>query len=544
MVLGFLLRTTAKAGALATTVGGGIAAAKIATSDDPETTFKIYTAVPLRLVRDSFTVATIALDYECSLLGLPEKSAERERIKHEVHTRSARRLEELCFRNGGIYIKIGQHISQLDYVVPPEYVKTMRKSMLNRCPVSSYDEVCKLFKKELGAMPEDIFEEFNPVPLASASLAQVHDARTRDGQRVAVKVQHSHMTDTASADYATVELILNTVHWLFPSFDYRWLVDEMRESLPKAIFVYQELDFVVEAKNSEKCLDNFRRLSPHLRDYVYAPKVYWNLTTSKLLTMEFIDGAQVSDVKEIKRRGIEPSDVAKLVSKTFAEMIYRHGFVHCDPHAANLLIRPMPSNKRSILGRKKPQLVLLDHGLYKELDVATRTNYAALWKALVFSDARAIKEYSVKLGAGDDLYALFAGILTMRPWNKVIDPATDHLVVKGTDSDVSELQMYASEYFPQITDLLGRLPRVILLMLKTNDCLRSVNRSLLQGSSLETFLIIGRVSSEAVLETKKMQRKSFLLGLTIWLEEILLEARLMSMQIAVWLLQFRKALSG
>ncbi|KAI3994389.1 hypothetical protein MKX01_012646 [Papaver californicum] len=525
MVLGFLLRTTAKAGVLATTVGGGIAAAKIATSDDPETTFKIYTAVPLRLVRDSFTVAAIAFDYEYSLLALPEKSAEREKIKHEVHTRSARRLEELCFRNGGIYIKIGQHISQLDYVVPPEYVQTMRKSMLNRCPVSSYDEVCKLFKKELGAMPEDIFEEFNPVPLASASLAQVHDARTRDGQRVAVKVQHSHMTDTASADYATVELILNTVHWLFPSFDYRWLVDEMRESLPK------ELDFLVEAKNSEKCLDNFRR-------------VYWNLTTSKLLTMEFIDGAQVSDVKEIKRRGIEPSDVAKLVSKTFAEMIYRHGFVHCDPHAANLLIRPMPSNKKSILGRKKPQLVLLDHGLYKELDVATRTNYAALWKALVFSDARAIKEYSVKLGAGEDLYALFAGILTMRPRSKVIDPATDHLVVKGTDSDVSELQMYASEYFPQITDLLGRLPRVILLMLKTNDCLRSVNRSLLQGSSLETFLIIGRVSSEAVLETKMMQRKSFLSRLSIWLEEILLEARLLSMQIAVWLLQFSKALSG
>ncbi|OUZ99089.1 UbiB domain [Macleaya cordata] len=533
-----LWRTGAKLVVGATTLGGGVAAAKIATSDDPKTTFKIYTTVPVRLLRDSVTAASIVFDYEYSLLGLPEGSDERKRVKHEVHTRSARRLQELCFRNGGIYIKLGQHISQLEYVVPEEYVQTMRASMLNKCPVSSYDQVCEVFKKELGAMPEEIFDEFNPVPIASASLAQVHNARTRDGQRVAVKVQHTHMTDTAAADYATVELIVNTLNWFFPSFDYRWLVDEMRDSLPK------ELNFLFEAKNSEKCLDNFRRLSPHLSDYVYAPRVYWNLTTSKLLTMEFIDGAQINDVKEIQRRGIRPSDVAKLVSQAFAEMIYRHGFVHCDPHAANLLVRPMPSGKRSILGKRKPQLVLLDHGLYKELDVSTRTNYAALWKALVFADARAIKENSVKLGAGEDLYALFAGILTMRPWNKVIDPAADHLVVQGTDSDRSELQMYASEYFPQISDLLGRLPRVILLMLKTNDCLRAVNRSLLQGSSLETFLIIGRVSSEALLETKRLQSKSFLSGLSIWLEEILLEARLFSLQIAVWLLQVRKALSG
>lgn len=114
-------------------------------------------------------------------------------------------------------------------------------------------------------------------------------------------------------------------------------------------------------------------------------------------------------------------------------------------------------------------MVLLDHGLYKELDYNTRINYAALWKvifksllsctfsywftrsinikiryvlqALVYSDADGIKENCVKLGAGDDLYALFAGILTMRPWNKVIDSSVDHLVVKGTDGDRSELQV-------------------------------------------------------------------------------------------------------
>ncbi|KAK6145493.1 hypothetical protein DH2020_022313 [Rehmannia glutinosa] len=639
----------------ATAVGGaGAGAVAIANSEDPASALKLSTAVPIRLLRDAATAATIAFgtsnsysfpircfdrpvelnylsawknqkndmyicilnsmnfnvkgkgkldtcialvlvlapasrigrydqrrDYEYSLWGLPEGSIERDRAKHEVHTRSAIRLQELCFRNEFKSSNAGLNEIALfqEYLVPNEYVQIMRQSMLNRCPVSSYDQVLEVFKKELGGVPDEIFDEFDPVPIASASLAQVHIARTHDGEQVAVKVQHTHMTDTAAADYATVELIVNTLHRLFPSFDYRWLVDEVRDSLPK------ELDFLIEAKNSIKCMDNFRKFSPHIAEYVYAPKIYWNLSTSKLLVMEFIDGAQVNDCRAIQKLGIQPTDVSKLLSQAFAEMMFKHGFVHCDPHAANVLVRPLPSGSRSIFGealfrsfsmetfrycfgedfcgKKKPQLVLLDHGLYKDLEFNMRINYASLWKGLVFSDANAIKENSVKLGAGEDLYVLFAGILTMRPWNKVIDPAIDHLVVQGTDSDRSELQflidgillffffsvcifvlqMYASQYFPQITELLRRLPRVILLMLKTNDCLRAVNRALMEGSSLETFLIVGRVSSEAVIESRLLRSRSILSRVHVWFEEFLLEARLLGMQIALWFLKFHKALT-
>ena len=76
----------------------------------------------------------------------------------------------------------------------------------------------------------------------------------------------------------------------------------------------QELDFLNEAKNSIKCMDNFRRLSPHIADYVYAPKVYWNLSTTKLLTMEFVEGAEVNDLQSIQKLGINPHDIARLVS--------------------------------------------------------------------------------------------------------------------------------------------------------------------------------------------------------------------------------------
>jgi len=78
--------------------------------------------------------------------------------------------------------------------------------------------------------------------------------------------------------------------------------------------VYQELDFLFEARNSEKCLDNFRRLSPSIADFIYAPKIYWELSTSKILTMEFMDGAEISDVSAIQRFGIQAIEVSKLVS--------------------------------------------------------------------------------------------------------------------------------------------------------------------------------------------------------------------------------------
>ena len=79
----------------------------------------------------------------------------------------------------------------------------------------------------------------------------------------------------------------------------------------------QELDFLNEAKNSIKCMDNFRKLSPHIADYVYAPKVYWNLSTTKLLTMEFVEGAEVNDLQSIQKLGINPHDIARLVSIFF-----------------------------------------------------------------------------------------------------------------------------------------------------------------------------------------------------------------------------------
>ncbi|CAI5996018.1 unnamed protein product [Closterium sp. NIES-65] len=261
--------------------------------------------------------------------------------KRQCHLRCADRLQAMCFKNGGIYIKLGQHIAQLDYIVPEEYVIVMKESMLNTCPVTPYEDVRLVIQSELGKPPEEIFSSFDPTPVASASLAQVHRGTLKTGEDVAVKVQHAHLLDTAAADMVSVRLVISALYWFFPSLDYRWLITEVEESLPK------ELNFTLEASNGRHCMANFRSSpSKLLRESVAVPRSFPEFTGQRVLTMEWMEGVPLTDVARLKDMGINPADVAKLISTAFAEMIFRHGFVHCDPHAANVLVRPKQGGRR------------------------------------------------------------------------------------------------------------------------------------------------------------------------------------------------------
>lgn len=220
-------------------------------------------------------------------------------------------------------------------------------------------------------------------------------------------------------------------------------------------------------------------------------------------------------------------------------MIFHHGFVHCDPHAANMMIRASPSSWWNIFGwwRKKPQLVLLDHGLYKTISPELRENYAGLWKALVFADIPRIKEYGVKVGAGEDLYVLFAGVLTMRPWDEIVVGTIDHLNLPDTPEGKAEIQNYASQYFVEFTELLRRLPREVLLLLKTNDCLRAVDNEL--GAPVNTFVIVAREASKALVNIQAQKGFTLFSHCALLLDRVEIEFRILGMILMTWLASFR-----
>ena len=275
----------------------------------------------------------------------------------ELHERNAERLLAMCVANGGLYVKLGQHVAQLDYIVPKAYTCALSRLFQHTMP-SCIDDVIRIIEEDTGRPLAQAFAHFQPEPFASASLAQVHVAYEHGtGRKLAVKVQHARLREACASDIAAVRLAVDAAGWLFPGeFRLRWVVDELAPHLPL------ELDFANEAQNLRRCAA-FLRESRDLQSRVVLPEIVPHLCSSRVLTMTFEDGCSVTDTDALRRMRLSPSAVANLLSETFCSLIFDGGFCHCDPHPGNVLVRPRAGQPES------PQLVLLDHGLYRYVRV-------------------------------------------------------------------------------------------------------------------------------------------------------------------------------
>ena len=144
-----------------------------------------------------------------------------------MHARNARRLLELCRTNGGVYVKVGQHLANLDLLLPVEYVTTL-SSLFDDAPVSSYEDVRRVVMEELGSDPDDLFVDFSREPFASASLAQVHTAVCREtGRKLAIKVQHRGLRETSRGDLLAMATVVGVAERLFDDFNFGWICEEL-----------------------------------------------------------------------------------------------------------------------------------------------------------------------------------------------------------------------------------------------------------------------------------------------------------------------------
>nr|KAF6385846.1 aarF domain containing kinase 1 [Myotis myotis] len=279
----------------------------------------------VRVGRAVATTAVISYDYLTSLRSVPYGSEEYAQLRSEVHLRSARRLCELCCANRGTFIKVGQHLAALDYLLPQEYTSTL-KVLHSQAPKSSMQEVSQVIREDLGKEIHDLFVSFDDTPMGAASLAQVHKAVLHDGRTVAVKVQHPKVQVQSSKDILLMEVLVLAVKQLFPEFEFMWLVDEAKKNLPL------ELDFLNEGRNAEKVAQMLKHF-----DFLKVPQIYWELSTKRVLLMEFLDGGQVNDRDYMERNKIDVNEISRHLGKIYSEMIFVNGFVHCDPHPGNVL---------------------------------------------------------------------------------------------------------------------------------------------------------------------------------------------------------------
>lgn len=417
---------------------------------------------------------------------------DRNKALSETHLKAANITLKALEKNGGIYIKLGQHITALTYLLPREWTDTMIP-LQDRCPQSSLEEIENMFQSDMGVSMNELFSDFNPDPVGVASLAQVHIATLRNGgERVAVKVQHPSLEEFVPLDVYMTQRVFRLMRKVFPEYPLTWLGDELQSS------IYVELNFVNEAENSERTAKYFKDFQNETA--LRIPKIV--SANPRILIMEYVEGARLDDLEYMKKNKINTSDVSSCLSHIFNNMIFTPDVgLHCDPHGGNLAIRSSKSRN----GRNF-EIILYDHGLYRQIPLKMKRDYSHFWLSLLDNDIPKMREYAEKITGiqGEQKFRIFASAITGR------DPenALHYDISKArSDDEIINMQSQLQDdngVLEDLMDMLSRMPRVILLILKTNDLTRHLDEGLDNPLGPErTFLILANYCAKCVFDEKK-----------------------------------------
>jgi len=310
---------------------------------------------------------------------------ERDKLWVECHTISARELRLHAEEAKGLFIKAGQVMSAMVGTLPDAFTSEFL-SLTDHLPVSRIEEVYRIIQRTFRKPPKVIFSEFDPEPLASASIAQVHRARLRStGQVVAVKVQHDGVDRIFLEDVATLATVAEQVAYWAPDLDFRKFAEEWSDSLPR------ELDFCIEMEALERAGNKLREAG----NCCIVPRVHNELCGTHVFVMEFIQGGPILDLGKAEfceQNGVDKHRVLTELLHAFGIMAFKDGMFHADPHAGNVRLVLDPKAP----GGAKP--VLLDWGLIREITDAERLGLAKVFHSLANFDIAGLFDVLESLG--------------------------------------------------------------------------------------------------------------------------------------------------
>ncbi|MBT8494793.1 MAG: hypothetical protein KJO07_17180, partial [Deltaproteobacteria bacterium] len=285
------------------------------------------------------------------------------------HRRNARRIEKTIISLQGLYIKVGQLISIMTNFLPEEFRQQL-EGLQDAVPPRPFKDIEARIREEFdGKGPDQLFARFDKVPVASASIGQVHIAKLHDGTRVAVKVQYPDIETIVKSDLKTLRRIMRIVSWFVPYQGLDAVYREIRSML------LEELDFRSEAENVERVACNFDD-----RVDVAFPYVEESLSTTRILTTHFEDGVKVGDLARLDELGIDRQALARTVVELYCQQIFTDGVYHADPHPGNLLVRPCEEAPDGFC------IVFLDFGAVAEVSPQMRTGIVELIQAALTRD--------------------------------------------------------------------------------------------------------------------------------------------------------------
>ena len=332
--------------------------------------------------------------------------------------RRAVQLREMLTRLGPAYIKIGQALSTRPDLVPPSYLEELTL-LQDQLPPFPNEIAFQFIEEELGDRPENLYAELSPNPIAAASLGQVYKGKLKTGETVAVKVQRPDLVERIGLD---IYILRQLSIWANRSIkrlrsDLVSILDEFGSR------IFEEMDYTQEGRNAER----FAELYGHMKD-VYVPHIHWEYTQRRVLTMEWITGTKLTNLKAIAEQGIDASYLVEVGVQCSLRQLLEHGFFHADPHPGNLLATP------------SGKLAYLDFGMMSEVKPYQRYGLIEAVVHMVNRDFEGLAHDYVKLE-----------FLTPETDLKPIIPALANVFGNALGASVAELN------FKSITDQLSEL---------------------------------------------------------------------------------------
>tara|TARA_B100000963_G_scaffold92471_1_gene79557 strand:- start:4232 stop:6088 length:1857 start_codon:yes stop_codon:yes gene_type:complete len=340
---------------------------------DPETISKIYRRNPNRLLKRLWQTLIPIFAYIISV-GWDKITGQ---LKNELKARfRAKQLTNLLVELGPAFVKAGQALSTRPDIIPVVLLEELSQ-LQDQLPGFSGNKAMELIEEDLEKNIQNIFSKIDIEPISAASLGQVHKAILKNGDVVAVKVQRPGLREQITLD---LYIVRNIAIWLKNNIglirsDLVALIDELGKR------VFEEMDYINEANNAEKF-----RLMHQKNTRIAVPKIYNDLTSRRVLTMEWIEGTKLTNLENVKKLGINPDEMIEIGVQCSLEQLLEHGFFHADPHPGNLL------------ALKDGRLCYLDFGMMSEVSRDSRSGLIQAVVHLVNKNFDKLSHDFVKLG--------------------------------------------------------------------------------------------------------------------------------------------------
>ena len=289
------------------------------------------------------------------------------------------RIRLVCEELGTTFIKFAQIASNRPDLLPEDLIFELEK-LQDDVPPVPIEDILSTIKSELSRPIDELLEYFNPIPLACASMAQVHRARLIGGKEVVLKIQRPRIKSTIASDIAILKNISNVIEKYMPQYK-AYQPSELVKMFEDSIT--EELSFRLEANN----LEHFQNMFKH-NSFVFIPELYRELCTDRIICMEYVDGFKITDLDNLNKFNITGEDLAKRGISLYFEQVFEHGFFHADPHPGNIFVL------------KDGRIAFIDYGMVGTIIESDKVQFARILLAMYDNDVQALKRSILKFSAG------------------------------------------------------------------------------------------------------------------------------------------------